>query len=167
VVRRFYDRLPANGSELLLYDLNRWSAFAPLFRRAQLDAVRVLLAEGRRDYTLRVITNVDPGTLAVHELRRDAGAATRSAHPLDLAFPASVFSLSHTALPFPCDDPLYGIAPRTDEDFGVRLGTLALRGERQALQVPMEQLARLNCNPFYDDLARRVGEWADGAGSGR
>jgi alpha-beta hydrolase superfamily lysophospholipase len=167
VVRRFYDRLPANGSELLLYDLNRWGAFAPLFRRAQLDAVRMLLAEGRRDYTLRVITNVDPGTLAVHELRRDAGATTRSTHPLDLAFPASVFSLSHTALPFPCDDPLYGIAPRTDEDFGVRLGTLALRGERQALQVPMEQLARLNCNPFYDDLARRVGEWADGAGSGR
>jgi hypothetical protein len=67
-------------------------------------------------------------------------------------------------VPFPCDDPLYGIKPRTDEDFGVRLGTLALRGERHALQVPMEQLARLNCNPFFDDLAARVLDWARAPG---
>jgi alpha-beta hydrolase superfamily lysophospholipase len=163
VVRRLYDLLPANGSELVMYDLNRWNVFAPLFRRSQLDAVRALFGDGPRTYALRVVTNRDPGTRDVQEVRTEAGAREPTSHALDAAFPPEVFSLSHTAVPFPCDDPLYGITPRADEDFGVRLGTLALRGERQALQVPMEQLARLNCNPFFEQLVARIGEWADAA----
>jgi hypothetical protein len=59
-------------------------------------------------------------------------------------------------LPFPCDDPLYGTSPRVDEDVGIRLGTLLLRGERGALQVSAEQLQRLTCNPFFADLEARV-----------
>jgi alpha-beta hydrolase superfamily lysophospholipase len=160
VVRRLYDLLPPNGSELVMYDLNRWNTLAPLFRQAQLDAVRALFNAGPHDYALRVITNRDPGTQEVHEVRTEPGARDATQQPIDAAFPSGVFSLSHTAVPFPCDDPLYGIEPRTDEDFGVRLGTLALRGERNALQVPVSQLARLNCNPFFDHLAGRVAQWA-------
>jgi hypothetical protein len=58
---------------------------------------------------------------------------------------------------------LHGLTPRSDEDFGVRLGTLALRGERQTLLVPMEQLARLGCNPFFPYLRQRLLSWADAA----
>jgi alpha-beta hydrolase superfamily lysophospholipase len=163
VVARLYDRLPANGSELVMYDVNRWGIFLPLFRQAQLASIPRLFREGKREYTLRILTNRDAGTREVQEVSVAAGAALRSERPLGLAFPSEVFSLSHTAVPFPCDDPLYGITPRGDEDFGVRLGTLALRGERNALQVPMEQLARLNCNPFFDDLASRVLGWAAAA----
>ncbi|MCE3001469.1 MAG: alpha/beta hydrolase [Xanthomonadaceae bacterium] len=165
VVRRLYDALPANGSELVMYDLNRWNVFLPLFRPAQLDGVRALFDGGPRAYTLRVVTNQHPGTRAVHEVAIAPGAREPAHRDLGAAFPPEVFSLSHTAVPFPCDDPLYGIAPRTDEDFGVRLGTLALRGERHALQVPMEQLARLNCNPFFDDLAAQVLAWAAAGGA--
>lgn len=160
VVRRLYDGLPGNGSELVLYDLNRWNVLAPLFRRSQLDGVAALFEAGPRPYTLSVISNRDPGTREVDRIWLAPGTETPAREPLDAAFPPEVFSLSHTALPFRCDDPLYGTAPRQDEDFGVRLGTLALRGERNALQVSMEQLARLNCNPFYDDMAARVLAWA-------
>jgi alpha-beta hydrolase superfamily lysophospholipase len=160
VVRRLYDRLPANGSELVLYDLNRWNAFAPLFKRSQLSSVEALFDKGPRSYRLSVISNRDPGTLEVDRIHLAPGAQTPVREPLAAAFPPEVYSLSHTALPFPCNDPLYGTEPRQDEDFGVRLGTLALRGERHALQVSMEQLARLNCNPFFDDLAARVLAWA-------
>jgi alpha-beta hydrolase superfamily lysophospholipase len=164
VVHQLYDALPSNGSELVMYDLNRWNAFQPLFRQAQLDGARALFAGGPRAYALRVVTNRDPGTREVHEIGIAPGAREPVRRDLGAAFPPEVFSLSHTAVPFPCDDPLYGIKPRTDEDFGVRLGTLALRGERHALQVPMEQLARLNCNPFFDDLAARVLDWARAPG---
>lgn len=166
VVRRLYDRLPpAHGSELVLYDLNRWNAFAPLFRRSQLASVDVLFDKGPRSYALSVISNRDPGTLEVDRIHLAPGAQTPVREPLGAAFPPEVYSLSHTALPFPCDDPLYGTSPRGDEDFGVRLGTLALRGERNALEVSMEQLARLNCNPFFDDLAERVLAWSMRGGS--
>lgn len=163
VVHRLYDRLPANGSELVLYDLNRWNVFAPLLRPPQIGYLAGLLAEGRRDYALGVVTNVEPGSRAVHEVRIAAGGTARTTRALGLAFPPGVFSLSHIALPFRPDDPLYGLQPHSLEDFGVNLGTLALRGERHALQVPMEQLARLSCNPFYDHLEARVRAWADAA----
>jgi hypothetical protein len=79
VVRRLYDALPANGSELVLYDLNRWNVFQPLFRPAQLDGVRALFDGGPRDYTLRVVTNRDPGTREVHEIGVAPGAGCRGA----------------------------------------------------------------------------------------
>jgi hypothetical protein len=75
---------------------------------------------------------------------------------LPYLYPANVYSLSHVALPFPLDDPLYGLSPRMDEDFGIRLGTLALHGERGALSVATDQLLRLGSNPFYPYLAGRI-----------
>ena len=51
-----------------------------------------------------------------------------------------------------------GEQPRTDEDFGIRLGTLQLHGERGALSVGAEQLSRLNSNPFHAYIVARIGE---------
>jgi len=156
VVHALFDRLPANGSELVLYDINRANLLAPIIRPAaagQLDALR----RGEpHAYRLVVIANLAPDTPEVGERVFEPAAAEARERPLGLAFPAEVYSLTHVALPFPCDDPLYGLAPRADEDYGVHLGTLSLRGERGALQVGAEQLQRLTCNPFHADLVRRV-----------
>lgn len=67
-----------------------------------------------------------------------------------------MFSLSHVALPFPVDDGLYGTQPSPDEDFGVHLGTIAARGERGVLVVPMDELMRLSANPFYPYMIQRI-----------
>jgi hypothetical protein len=61
-----------------------------------------------------------------------------------------MYSLSHVALPFPLDDALYGRSPRTDESYGVQLGTVAVRGERGTLVVGVETLMRAMCNPFFE-----------------
>ena len=45
-------------------------------------------------------------------------------------------------MPFPLDDALYGRVPRQDESYGVRLGTVAVRGERGSLVVGVETLMR-------------------------
>ena len=79
--------------------------------------------------------------------------------PLALAWPRFVFSLSHVAVPFPEDDPLYGLTPDPGEDYGVRLGQLEPRGERGVLLVSVDDLMRLKCNPFFPYLEERLREW--------
>ena len=83
-----------------------------------------------------------------------------------------MISLSHVALPFPPDDPLYG---RRDLASGGRLhlGQIGIQGERGLLKFPSDWLLRVRHNPFYElvEEARaplgRCG-WADpGAGRSR
>jgi hypothetical protein len=87
-----------------------------------------------------------------------AGDAAATETALDLAWPPQIFSLSHLAVPFRPDDPLFGIAPNMTEDYGLRLGLLAPRGEKGVLTVPIDQLMRLNCNPFFAYEEARIRE---------
>ena len=157
VVRALFDRLPANGSELVLFDINRQSLLAPMFTAGANDALASLQPRAAHDYRLTVIANAGD-TDRVLERRLEPGATATTDHALPFAWPPGVYSLSHVALPFPLDDPLYGLQPRTDEDFGIRLGTLQLHGERGALSVGAEQLSRLNSNPFHAYIVARIGE---------
>lgn len=156
VVHDLFEKLPANGSALVLLDINRANLLGPLFTTSAAHALDILHDGRPQTYRVDVIGNADPHTLGVAERRYDAGSERAIERALPLAFPAEVYSLSHVALPFACDDPLYGLAPRPDEDYGIRLGTLALRGERSALLVGADQFNRLGCNPFFDYLVERI-----------
>jgi len=57
-----------------------------------------------------------------------------------------VYSLSHVALPFPVTDGLYGTQPDPAERFGVKLGTVAVRGERTVLIVSPDALMRMTAS---------------------
>ena len=81
---------------------------------------------------------------------------------LDLAWPPGVISLSHVALPFPPDDPLYGRRALGNEE-ALFLGQLAIQGERGLLRIPSDWLMRLRHNPFYAFLERRTLAWVEGA----
>jgi hypothetical protein len=81
-----------------------------------------------------------------------------AAEPLGLQWPAGVISLSHVALPFPADDPLYGQRPPDNEDM-LFLGQMAIQGERGLLLLPSDWLLRLRHNPFYDYLEVRALDW--------
>ena len=70
----------------------------------------------------------------------------------------AVFSLSHVALPFPPDDPLYGSSP-PEKSGQLFLGSQALQGERGLLKISGDYLLRLRHNPFYDYLQRRTLNW--------
>jgi hypothetical protein len=69
-----------------------------------------------------------------------------------------VVSLSHVALAFPVDDPLYGRGPPASDD-RVFLGDMALRGERGLVRIPADWLLRQRYNPFYPYLEERVLQW--------
>jgi hypothetical protein len=69
-----------------------------------------------------------------------------------------VFSLSHVALPFSPDDPLYGQQAPADSQH-LFLGQQALQGERGVLKIPENFLLRLRHNPFYDYELARILAW--------
>ena len=69
-----------------------------------------------------------------------------------------VYSLSHVALPFPPDDPVYGSGEAVGEPGVLNIGGVAPRGERGLLALPMDLLMRLRYNPFFPYLAERLVE---------
>ncbi|HYB54236.1 MAG TPA: alpha/beta fold hydrolase [Thermoanaerobaculia bacterium] len=159
VVFKLFDALDDNGSELVLFDLNRGAQARP-FLRPSADAITAsYTAAHPRRYRLTVITNAGPDTPEVVERSIAAGETAARERPLGLSWPAHVYSLSHIALPFPTNDPLYGGEPDPGLGGLIHLGTVAPRGERSVLTVDPGDLLRVSWNPFFPYLERRVVEW--------
>jgi len=156
VVTALFNQLPANGSQLVLIDINRSAYVGPLLRPSSETAVERLLPPAPRRYQTTVITNAAPDQAATVAQITAAGQTAGVATPLGLDYPSEFFSLSHVALPFPPDDSLYGRTPQGPAQFGIRLGTLAARGENGALVVSMDQLMRVSSNPFYPYMLQRI-----------
>jgi alpha-beta hydrolase superfamily lysophospholipase len=161
VVRDLFDQLPGGSHELVVFDINRHAGLDPYIRPADKALVASLAAGGPRAYRRTLVTNVSAETL-------DVGTRTVAPHssdiveaPIGLAWPAQVFSLSHVALPFPADDPLYGIDAPVSASGAVALGRLSPRGEKSVLTVPVETLMRIGWNPFFPFMARRIDGWVD------
>jgi alpha-beta hydrolase superfamily lysophospholipase len=159
VVRALYDRLEDNGSELVLFDVNRAANVEDLLRPSADTAVERLLPPGRRKYRATVIANAGLDQPEVIERTVAPGETNEVVRPLGVDYPADIFSMSHIALPFPPSDGLYGSHPsREDDTFGVSLGTIAPRGETGALIVGLDSLLRVSSNPFYAYVAQRIEE---------
>ena len=68
-----------------------------------------------------------------------------------------MFSLSHVALPFPPDDPIYGANPDPDKTHPwITLGAISVRGERGLLLFPDSYFMRLRHNPFHSYMSERI-----------
>jgi hypothetical protein len=158
IISALYVHLPANGSELVLFDLNRSTKFGPLLRSASDTLLDRLLPAPPRQFRTTIITNASPDSNEVIERVTEAGATTEQTRELGLFYPIDVFSLSHVALPFPTSDSLYGLQPDPAEDFGIHLGAIAARGERGTLIVNLDSLLRMSSNPFFPYLIERIEE---------
>ncbi|MBN9437901.1 alpha/beta hydrolase [Bosea sp. (in: a-proteobacteria)] len=158
IITSLYAHLPANGSELVLFDLNRSAKFGPLLSTTSDTLLTRILPAPPRNFRLTVITNANEDSSDVVERVTEAGASTETVRDLGLSYPFDVFSLSHVALPFPVTDSLYGLKPDPTEDFGIKLGSVAARGERGTLIVNLDSLLRMSSNPFFPYLIDRVDE---------
>ena len=158
VLSRLYARLPANGSEIVLFDLNRSMRFGPLFAAGADAALERILPPAPRHFAVTVVANASAGTADAAIRRVPAGTGEEHIAALGLAWPRDIFSLSHVALPFPPEDGLYGNAPDPADDFGVRLGAIAVRGERGVLAVGLDFFSRVTWNPFFPYMLDRVTE---------
>jgi alpha-beta hydrolase superfamily lysophospholipase len=158
IITALYTLLPANGSELVLFDLNRTVKFGPLLSTSADLILNRVLPPPPRDFRTTVLANEGPDSSAMIERTTEAGAAEERVRPLDLTYPPEVFSLSHVALPFPLEDGLYGMRPDPADDFGVQLGAIATRGERGALILSLDSLLRMSSNPFFPYMLERIDE---------
>jgi alpha-beta hydrolase superfamily lysophospholipase len=158
IVNSLYLNLPANGSELVLFDRNRNTKFNLLLRPTADAAINRLLPPAPRSFRTTLVTNASGSSDQVVERVTEAGSTDEVVRELGLSYPRLVFSLSHLALTFPLDDSLYGLEPANPEEYGVNLGSLSTRGERGLLVVSLDSLSRMSSNPFFPYLADRVAE---------
>lgn len=158
IITALYAQLPENGSELVLFDLNRTIKFGPLLSSGADLVLNNVLPPPPRRFRTAVLANAGPGDEAVVERVTEAGSIEEATRRLGLTYPREVFSLSHVALPFPLSDSLYGLFPDDSEDFGINLGALATRGERGALIISLDALQRMTSNPFFPYMRDRIAE---------
>ncbi|MCW3151454.1 alpha/beta hydrolase [Achromobacter spanius] len=158
LVNALYARLPPNGSDLVLFDLNRATKLGPLFRRGVDWSLARSLPGEPCNYRLTIVTNASAESSEMVERISERCETRVTELPIGMRYPRDIYSLSHVALPFPTDDSLYGQHPDNIEEYGISLGALSIRGEVGALIGGMDSLARLTSNPFYAYLIHRVDE---------
>ena len=164
VVDRLLGRLEPHRHELVLFDVNRYAAKSVLMIADPGALTTRLIGDQNLPFAMTLVTNERPESLAVVARRQEPfSAETSRIEPLELAWPPGVISLSHVALPFPLDDPLYGQRPPENEKI-LFLGQMAIQGERGVLRLPPEWLLRLRHNPFYPYLEAQVVGWLEHAG---
>jgi alpha-beta hydrolase superfamily lysophospholipase len=156
VVNELYARLKVPGSDLVLFDLNRSSALAPFLTADHRQFVENLMNGPELGYDITLIGNLSKDSNAVAEWQRHPGSDEVVRKPLDFAWPAGVYSLSHVAIVFPPQDEFYGNAEASRAAGNFAIGSLNPRGERGVTIVPVSTLLRLRHNPFFDYVAERL-----------
>jgi pimeloyl-ACP methyl ester carboxylesterase len=166
VIDNLLTHFSAGRNELVLFDINRNSAIkSTLMVSDPGPLTNRLLNDDNLPFAYSVVTNEhEHSTEVVVRYKPPYSDEISKAVPLGLKWPQEVISLSHLALPFAPDDPLYGRYPPEDNRM-VYLGFLGLKGERGLLSIPPVWLLRMRYNPFYSYLESRVIGWLDKTGS--
>ena len=158
VVRGLLVLLPPADHELVVFDVNRIDAMQGLIAPGPLEVLENLRNATDLPFRVTLVGSSAPDTRAIAAYTRAAGAAEVAKADLGLEWPSGVFSLGHVSLPFPADDPVYGIAlpPGTKPPFN--LGAVAVRGESGALVLSLGAFSRLRSNPFFDVIRSKIAE---------
>ncbi len=161
-VQLLYDRLQNEGSELVIFDVNRLDPLTPFVPAANESPLKRLEASANLPYRLTVITNVAGDSMQVGQRTKAPRSSAIDVKPLQLAWPPGVYSLAHVAIPFAPDDQVYGTGDDPRDTYqGLPLGSLQPRGETHLLTVPLDHLMRLRHNPFYAYMEERIIEEID------
>lgn len=161
VLDSLFLKLPGTDSELVAFDINRVSYMQDYFAGDPGELLARLCVPAGPPFRLTLVTNADRDSQEVIARRWSPGSSRPVDEPLGLSWPLGVFSLSHLSVPFPPDDPVYGSGAGGIPDWGVPLGSVEPRGERDLLAVPIDLFTRLRYNPFFPYIERRLVEAAE------
>lgn len=160
IVSHLYNKLPKNGSELVIYDVNRNSTIVHLMQKIPDDPVEFFRGSAPLDYDVTILRNSSPSTLKISAFMLAAGSETFESVETRLEWPLGTFSLSHIAIPFPAIDPLYGDGKSaTASEARIVLGAIAPRGELGVLSLSPAYFLRTRYNPFFAAQARYMNRW--------
>ena len=152
------DKLPENGNELVVFDVNRQAEIEYLLSEDPRGKLVPLINLGELPFALSIITNRNDTSAELVIRRYPPHDQEFVETDLGIRWPSDVFSLSHVALPFPPDDPLYGRGNGQERDH-VQIGLAAYRGERGVLAISATDMLRLKWNPFHDWQSRYMLEF--------
>jgi len=156
---RLYRRIKKSGSRLVFFDVDR-EAGSESFLTPEVDRLfDAIQNRGPWLFDVSIVANHSPKTERVELRTIKAGDLWEqfSVEDLEMEWPRGVFSLSHVALPFPPNDPVYGVGPKWRSPFP--LGRIDPRGEKGALVVPLKLLMRLRYNPFFDIIPPMIDQF--------
>jgi alpha-beta hydrolase superfamily lysophospholipase len=157
LAKRLFQRLPAKGHELVVFDVNRNALLSSLIGPGPRRAFDQMASVPALPFHLTVVGNRSRDSQEVVEWTREPGSRDMVPKPIALAWPDQVFSLGHLAVPTPIDDPMYGLTPRRAPDgLALPLGRGAPSGEAGALVLPLGQFARIRSNPFFPVIVERI-----------
>jgi alpha-beta hydrolase superfamily lysophospholipase len=160
VVDGLFAKLPAGGHELVIFDVNRLSEVEHVLIEDPKSSIEAKFKDPGLPFSISLVTNANENSRDIVVLQKKTGASKITRKPLDMKWPVNIYSLSHLALPFPMNDPLYGMIELNDNS-KIQLGNMDLRGERGVLQIPAEDMLRLRWNPFYPYMEWRLLEFVD------
>ena len=160
VIDRLLKRLGPDGHELVLFDINQLAAQTPLLVSDPRPLSNRLMADDSLPFTVTLITNENPHSRSVVSRSKKPFSNEESITPLGLEWPQGYISLSHVALPFPPDDPLYGMHDPQDPKH-IFLGQQPIQGEKGMLALSTDWLLRVRHNPFYGYLETRAVDWVE------
>ena len=158
VIDNLMRRLALGSHELVLYDINREDIAGSVLVSDPGPLANRLLTDDSLPFALTLLTNENPESDQIAIRHNSPRSNEVSTELMEAAWPRGVISLAHVALPFPPDDPLYGVGPPPHED-RIFLGEMAVKGERGLLRFPASWLMRLRHNPFYDYQEGRIFDW--------
>ncbi len=155
IVDGLLDKLPTGANHLVLFDMNRESDSLQTISRDPLDQFRDVINAATLPYDFTFITNSAPGKEETVARFKKRGDNSTQDVELNVTWPDDMFSLSHVALPFPPNDPLYGRV-RPTHDTHIYLGRLDYRGERGILEISANDMLRQRWNPFYQYMLNEI-----------
>lgn len=155
LVEGLFNRIPQGGHELVLFNINTRAEIESLMKWSPSKMLAALQKNPGNTYILSLVTNKDGIDREVIYARKAPGADESVDTDLGLSWPDDIYSLTHVALPFPPDDPLYGESSNSNSP-GIHLGDIAMRGERGVLHIPPGEMLRLRWNPFYSFLEEKI-----------
>ena len=158
----FYDLLVNQGNELVIFDVNRSDQATPFYPTGDAAMLEAIKSRSELPYQLTIIDNAGPDSLDIVQHSKAPRSTRFDISPLGMAWPPGMYSLSHVAVPFSHDDPVYGASEDSRGVYkGVPIGSIQPRGETQYLTVPLSQFMRLRYNPFFAYIEKRINEEID------
>mgnify|MGYP006089553025 CR=1 FL=1 len=153
LITALFQRLSSSASELVLFDVNRRESLSNLVNFSFEGGVLPLLHHPH-DFKLTLVGNskANPERLALKVFHH----GEVSEIPLDQSWPPGMVSLSHIAVPFPSDDPVYGEPALSGS---IALGSMMIKAEPSALMIPCSTFVRSRVNPFYSWSENRMMGW--------
>lgn len=155
VVTNFLTALPPGQNTLVVFDVNQQVLAQGLIKDSGGIFKARILEKKALPFGVELVTNTTPTQNNIRLVFKKAGQAGTTWKPLPFSWPKEIYSLSHVALPFSPDDPIYGNAQLNQAGY-IMLGNISVRGEKNVFVIPEQNMMRLRHNPFFPFLKNRI-----------